>query len=274
MMTEPYTKQVQCSDRQCRMFYDRGQDCPHCKEREQWHEDNPYGYNILDDFDNWYHAAVADIAGVRYTPRYKALNHYGFPPYQKHSPTIFDSNIALDDYRDSWAIMPVSRTRDSGCLDNSNFNNFLEGLGGEDDTVEVHRFGHWEPGWYEIIIVDPLDDDVIKLAYDMVAALQDYPVLDEDDLSKREYEEAQESWENCYRSDVERDIESCLDIDDAAEIVEWWSSNNGLPEYESHSDGARFNVDGISRKIMDAFEESDDCMIVDDEVVIVKYEVE
>ena len=68
-----------------------------------------------------------------------------FERYGDHSPTAFDHNINIDDEdteRSKWFVMPVSRTRDSGPLDNSNFDCFLAGLGGESETVEVHRFGH------------------------------------------------------------------------------------------------------------------------------------
>lgn len=120
-----------------------------------------------------------------------------FERYGNHSPTPFDSNINIDDEntnRSVWFKMPVSRTRDSGPLDNSNFECFLDGLGGESETVEVHRFSHWGPGWYEIIIVHPSDHKALEAAYDMACSLETYPVLDENDWSSREYDDFCESW--------------------------------------------------------------------------------
>jgi hypothetical protein len=115
-----------------------------------------------------------------------------FERYGDHSPTAFDRNINIDDEdteRSKWFVMPVSRTRDSGPLDESNFHSFLDGLGGESETVEVHRFGHWGPGWYEIIIVSPEDEKALKSAYDMARSLENYPALDDQDWSNREWEE-------------------------------------------------------------------------------------
>lgn len=66
--------------------------------------------------------------------------------YSSHRPTTFDSHIELED-REDWFLAPVSLTRDSGPLEESNFAVVLADLGGESDDVEVHRFGHWGPGW-------------------------------------------------------------------------------------------------------------------------------
>ncbi len=186
----------------------------------------------------------------------KTAQDIGFPAYGEFRPTPFDCHIGLDE-REHWAVAPVGRNRDSGCLDNSNFDQFIEGLGGESDTVEIHRFGHWGHGWFEIVIFDPGDKTTAQAAYDMADALADYPVLNEDDLSRREYEEFQEAWEAFARSDfqsaIEHDLESLdcpraaafvadLDSDKVDEI--WEALRDRLPvEYESHSDGCYINVD-------------------------------
>lgn len=107
--------------------------------------------------------------------------------YSEFRPTPFDRRgICLPD-RQSWLVSPVMQTRDSGPLEQSNFDAVLTALGGESDTVEVHRFGHWGPGWFEIIIVDPASPQA-KVAEDLEASLPDYPVLDEMDLSAREWD--------------------------------------------------------------------------------------
>lgn len=76
--------------------------------------------------------------------------------------------------RENWIVAPVSRNRDSGPLDESNFASALELLGGESESCEVHRFGHWGPGWYEIIIVHPSRAREID---DLESSLESYPVL-------------------------------------------------------------------------------------------------
>ena len=160
-----------------------------------------------------------------------------FKRYGEHSPTPFDRNINIDDgetERSQWFIMPVTQNRDSQCLDQSNFAAFLKGLGGESESVEVHRFGHWGPGWYEIIIVHP-DSPVLDEAYDMARALEDYPVLDEEDNGRRESEEAEETWDNhaCgeFRKACINALEGSLDeVDDSepADPQQRWCKHWGL----------------------------------------------
>lgn len=111
--------------------------------------------------------------------------------YAQFAPTAFDpKGLGLDDRQD-WIVAPVSRTSDSGPLSESNFITAVKIFGGESDTVEIHRFGHWGPGWFEIVLVHPsLASEVEK----MEDALNDYPVLDDDDFSAREYDAAHERW--------------------------------------------------------------------------------
>jgi len=62
--------------------------------------------------------------------------------YSQYAPTGFDRSRAFLSDRQAWLVVPVSRNRDSNTLAESNFDAALEMLGGESDTVEVHRFGH------------------------------------------------------------------------------------------------------------------------------------
>ena len=196
---------------------------------------------------------------------------YGFDRYSSHSPTCFDTHLSVDhlleddeDSREHWARMPVIRTRDSPVIDDCNFQEFLEGLGGESDTVEVHRFGHWGPGWYEIILVNPEDEKAMKAAYEMAGALQDYPVLNDEKLSEMETDDAMESWDNWARGDVERALsrmlerlyddadvpeDQCPDFDDLADELINDLMEDGLPEYEMGSDGAHFRCDEIAEEL-------------------------
>jgi len=89
--------------------------------------------------------------------------------------------------------MPFGRNRDSDHSDESNFDAALKLLGGESDTVEIVRFGHWACGWVEYLFVHPsrkAETDAI------LARLEDYPILDEDDFSAREHEAALQSWDD------------------------------------------------------------------------------
>lgn len=125
--------------------------------------------------------------------------------YRDYRPTAFDPRgLGLDD-RQTWLVAGVIQTRDSGVLDQSNFACYLAGLGGESKTVEVHRFGHWGPGWFEIILIDP-NSPAAETARELEASLEDYPVLDEMDWSRREYEATHEAWEGMS---MRERIEAC-----------------------------------------------------------------
>ena len=122
-------------------------------------------------------------------------------PYREFAPTDFDAaglnahdmGTDEDPDRSEWLVAPVSRTRDSGPLAESNFSVFLGIVGGESDDVEVHRFGHWGPGWFEIILVRPGTKAATE-AERAESSLDDYPVLDEMDYSAREWEANEETW--------------------------------------------------------------------------------
>lgn len=161
--------------------------------------------------------------------------------YSDHVPTCYDRHIALDD-REHWLIAPVSQTRDSGELDQSNFTVALDMLGGESETVEVHRFGHWGPGWYEIIIVDPADTERAAILETIASRLEDYPILAEEDLSNREWESFVEQWQSYGSRDFRKACVDVFGLGDAAEsrlddiddsrLLDWWM--NHAPEPYTH----------------------------------------
>ena len=124
--------------------------------------------------------------------------------YSDFRPTQFDHNIDID--RADWLVCPVTRNRDSGPLDESNWQAQIKALSEADgdecetDNWEIHRFGHWGCGWFEIAIVRP-DSAAFRAADDIETALMNYPVLDEQDLSEREHQDALESWSNWGAND-------------------------------------------------------------------------
>jgi hypothetical protein len=117
--------------------------------------------------------------------------------YKEFRPTAFDSAGAFLPDRQDWYVAPVSQTRDSGPLDQSNFQTFTalltDRVGPEGATWEIHRFGHWGPGWFEVVIVQP-GTAAFDAAVDAATSLLDYPVLDENDWCEREDAEAQARW--------------------------------------------------------------------------------
>lgn len=115
------------------------------------------------------------------------------------SPTGWDSmaNYAGDIPDDKWFVV-MGRNRDSDVLTNSNWDVALEMLGGESETVEIVRFGHWACGWIEYLCVSSEDVEKVKIGEDIQARIESYPVLDEDHFSEAEMEEANDIWSRCY----------------------------------------------------------------------------
>jgi hypothetical protein len=132
-----------------------------------------------------------------------------------YSNFIGDDN----DYKEWYGV--VGQSRDSDCLERSNFETALAILGGESDDVRVERFDHWAVGWIEEVYVRP-DSEAYKIAVDIEKRLQNYPVLDEEDYCQKEYEEASEVWANCYneteRVKYIRENRSQFDFNDFAEL--------------------------------------------------------
>lgn len=131
--------------------------------------------------------------------------------YREFSPTEFDrAGAFLDDEQQDWLVSSVSRTRDSGILDQSNFACTLKALEECGEDFEVHRFSHWGPGWFEIIIARP-GTVAANTLQSIEDSLADYPILDENDHSEREWNAAADYWKSMRVSDRVRLIQECRD---------------------------------------------------------------
>ena len=118
--------------------------------------------------------------------------------YASFKPTQFDLHYHVNN-RENWLLAPVSKNRDSDCLARSNWQSFIAMLGNEsEETYEIHRFGHWGNGWFEIILINPNNEKLIIIGNEIESALADYPVINEQDFSEMEMNEANEVWKNCY----------------------------------------------------------------------------
>jgi hypothetical protein len=93
----------------------------------------------------------------------------------------------------------LGQHRDSDRLTRSNFRSALAAIGGESETVTVVRESHWAVGWVEWIAIHQDDETALSIADEIACALTDYPVVDDEDFSALEDEEAQETWQRCYR---------------------------------------------------------------------------
>lgn len=92
------------------------------------------------------------------------------------------------------------RSRDSDCLEENNFVEALAALGGESDTVQVVREGHWAVGWIEWIAIHADDEKAIRIAEKLNEQREDYPSLNDDTLSERKMKVADVIWRNCYNT--------------------------------------------------------------------------
>lgn len=124
--------------------------------------------------------------------------------YKNFRPTQHDSSgLGVPQYQE-WFVGPCSVTRDSHALEISNFETLKKAIRKADPHGTDHdtpRFGHWGPGWFEIILVRP-ESEAYRVALACEDALQNYPVLDEMDLSIRENEECVEAWESFTKREV------------------------------------------------------------------------
>jgi hypothetical protein len=98
------------------------------------------------------------------------------------------------------------QSRDSDDLEQSNFATALKALGGESETVQVVRESHWAVGWVEWIAIHQDDDKALEIADELRDRYENYPVLDDDDWSAREWETVCSAWE---RSDLRERIYVC-----------------------------------------------------------------
>ncbi len=154
--------------------------------------------------------------------------------FDQYRPTACDhAGLGSDEHPD-WLVVGVSRTRDSEELEESNFAATLKCIEEADpESVdhETHRFGHWGPGWFELIIVRPGSPAFIE-AERIEAALSDYPVLDEQDYSEREYTAQCEALSDCIRSLTIEDDGSEVDSEQlaAAMFTDMWEHDQGALE--------------------------------------------
>ena len=123
--------------------------------------------------------------------------------YSEFRPSSHDTaGLGLADRQD-WLVHPCVANRDADVLTESNFESAKRELDMADPDGshhEVHRFGHWACGWFEIILVRPTANAALYRASQHVDALDNYPILDEDDYSDRQSQAADETWSHCYNA--------------------------------------------------------------------------
>ena len=86
--------------------------------------------------------------------------------------------------------------RDSDTATRSNFCSILKAIGGESETVLVLRDSHFAVGYVEGIYIHESDTTACEIANQILAKLEDYPIVNEDDWSELEWETAADYWEH------------------------------------------------------------------------------
>ncbi len=134
--------------------------------------------------------------------------------YAKFRPTGCDvAGLGLDEQQD-WLMVPVGTNRDADILTRSNWEVVKKDLFAQPDSdnadgcadVQIHRFGHWACGWFEIMIVRP-GTKAAECAEQWEAALSDYPVASDEHYSNMQFEETEEYWSRCNLRDRKQDCE-------------------------------------------------------------------
>lgn len=123
----------------------------------------------------------------------------------------FQTSSAYWGKKSDWLVVAIKH-RDSDCLTRSNFRCLVAMLAGKEskhagakgstelnDSVAIEEASHWAVGWVQYLILDPNAKELVALVENQLEKLEGYPVVNEDDFSELETEEANEVWKNCYR---------------------------------------------------------------------------
>lgn len=147
----------------------------------------------------------------------------------------------LDD-AENWAII-YTHHRDSGLLDQSNADAIAKTLEpfteGDDPDVMAESHSHWAVGWIDGFAIRVFKDgqitDAFKIYHELAERMADYPVLDEEDYSRREYEATLDNI-----TDAARGLRHDYDLPDGweCEVFSWfWNNNQGAVENRDDQGG-------------------------------------
>lgn len=162
-----------------------------------------------------------------------------------------------------------TENRDSGPLDQSNAATIAKELGSwlaEEDETKIDIYGehhsHWACGWVDGYAIRVYRDgqitDAFKKWCDIQEKLSDYPVLDEEDLSRREWEEFEEGWESYGHKDFCWELREDFKLGDAAwdflleldkDVTREWYCTIAPEPYISEDSGVSIRVDSTVQRI-------------------------
>jgi hypothetical protein len=149
-----------------------------------------------------------------------------------------------------------SHNRDSTLLDESNWDSLVKQFE-KNKRFEIHHFNHWACGWVEALMIDGQRMTVKDYTeiLEIINKLEDYPLLDETDYSKREYESTLENIKGELHSATfnydESDEYKKMESDDLAHKVYSWLSNNDPEQLEIRDDNGGYpTTESISKALL------------------------
>ena len=102
-----------------------------------------------------------------------------------------------------WGFAPFGKHRDSDLLQESNFDVALKELKRvSGKSVEVMHTNHWAVGWYDHIMVRTTAKKTMEKVLELCNRLDNYPILNEEDYSEREFNQACDAYDQWARSSV------------------------------------------------------------------------
>lgn len=106
---------------------------------------------------------------------------------------------------ETWSQGPVIRTRDSDLMEESNADALIKWLESKtelEDLWQIQNASHWAVGWVDHLSFRVLNDDgtvcdpMVNFILEWKNKIDDYPLLDEDDYSDRQFEAFSENVES------------------------------------------------------------------------------
>lgn len=116
---------------------------------------------------------------------------------------------------DGWYSAGFGQSRDSDALERSNFETASKELLkladtlstethdipsalDEESSVQIVRENHWAVGWVEWIAIHSSNTAAIARAQELCKRANDYPVLDEENFSRIEDDDCEQTWRECF----------------------------------------------------------------------------
>ena len=116
-----------------------------------------------------------------------------------------------------WGFAPFGTNRDAEIITQSNHEYVLKELRKvSGKSVQIMQCSHWAVGWCDHIMVKTTATQTMEKLYELYKRYDDYPILDEDDVTRREVEQANDAYDSWATFEVnqmarDNDIKALLD---------------------------------------------------------------